>query len=240
MEILLCLLSQINISIYSDIIIKISKKLHFPVKIHIISTETEIIQQSDLFTKVNLVFLDLDSLSNTFKREVEKFQRENSSLQIIGIAKSDKSFSIISPLKLSAFILTEDSMVRKQSELYRVFSQAKDNYQESFFFEIRNRKEIELKNLSLLDIIYLECINRQIFLSTKENKYQLRNTEFERVKKKFVENDFIEIHRMVAVNRIWIDSFAKETILLKNGESLPVSRRREKNVRQELQKYAFI
>lgn len=91
--------------------------------------------------------------------------------------------------------------------------------------------EGELK-VVLKDIFYFECLNRTVYLSTKNKKHILKGIKFQNLENEFLNKGFISIHRSCIVNIKSIFNIEKLEITLENGKRLPISRYKIKNVKK--------
>lgn len=84
---------------------------------------------------------------------------------------------------------------------------------------------IEIK-VPLDDIMYFECINRQVYLFTKRETFTLHHCQFSKVVQKYIPQDFVDIYRTCIVNMKYIFSIDETEVRLDNGIRLPLSRRK--------------
>lgn len=84
---------------------------------------------------------------------------------------------------------------------------------------------MEIK-VPLDDIMYFECINREVYLYTKREVFTLHHCQFSEVVQKYIPLGFIDIHRTCIVNVKYIFSVGETEIYLDNGAQLPLSRRK--------------
>lgn len=78
-------------------------------------------------------------------------------------------------------------------------------------------------NVSVSDILYFEIFKRTIVLHTINNKYQFNGKLSE------IENDerlvnFVKPHKSYYVNLAYITNIEPTTIIMKDGEKIPLSR----------------
>jgi DNA-binding LytR/AlgR family response regulator len=88
---------------------------------------------------------------------------------------------------------------------------------------------MEIK-VPLDDIMYFECINRQVYLFTKRETFTLYRSQFCEIVHKFTPLYFVDIHRTCIVNLKYIFSVDETEVRLDNGIRLPLSRRKRQNI----------
>lgn len=83
----------------------------------------------------------------------------------------------------------------------------------------------------LADILYFESNRRQITLHTKQECYTYYD-KLDTIEKTLRGNDFVRCHQSFLVNAKEIRSVKTDSLLLLNGEALPVSKSRKNSVRK--------
>lgn len=87
------------------------------------------------------------------------------------------------------------------------------------------------------DILYFELVNRKINFYGKDNSKYTTWATIASLMEIFGEYGFVQIHSGAVVNVKYIRSFSKKDVTLDNGERLPISRGRSKEVAMELSRY---
>ena len=88
---------------------------------------------------------------------------------------------------------------------------------------------MEIK-VPLNDIIYFECLNREVYLYTKRATFTLHHCQFSDIIQKYSSLGFVDIHRTCIVNLKYIFSVDETEIRLDNGIRLPLSRRKRQHI----------
>ena len=88
---------------------------------------------------------------------------------------------------------------------------------------------MEIK-VPLDDIMYFECINREVYLYTKRETFTLHHCQFSEIIQRYTSLDFVDIHRTCIVNLKYIFSVDETEIRLDNGIRLPLSRRKRQHI----------
>lgn len=78
----------------------------------------------------------------------------------------------------------------------------------------------------IYDILYLEVLNRQLIIHTKEASYVSSYRSLKEIPFQLEENSFFQIYRGIVVNLNHIKDFNSYEVSLYNGASLPIARRR--------------
>jgi len=86
-----------------------------------------------------------------------------------------------------------------------------------------------LVKLNISDIMYLESRSRRIRLRTVDGVYFFYGAISDE-EKKLSRYDFIRIHKSYLVNPLYVRRISRRWLTLKNGETLPVSERRYKEI----------
>lgn len=92
------------------------------------------------------------------------------------------------------------------------------------------------KKIPVKDILYMEAQNQNILISTTTDTYSVRYnlSDYE---KELQQDDFFRIHRGYLVSLGHIKSIGQGEVLLNDGTSLPVSRTKEKALKDALMQY---
>jgi DNA-binding LytR/AlgR family response regulator len=123
-----------------------------------------------------------------------------------------------------------------QERISKVIKQVLDRIKEDNprmqLFKVKKHTDdgiMEIK-VPLDDIMYFECLNREIYLYTKRETFILHHCQFSEIIKKYTSLDFVDIHRTCIVNLKYIFSVDETEIRLDNGIRLPLSRRKRQHI----------
>lgn len=127
---------------------------------------------------------------------------------------------------------------RMEEELPEVLEAAimlleKDKKHQYFF----KTEEGDIK-LNISDILYIECLNRKVYIKTHHKKHIILGLQFNNIISEFINKDFVLIHRSCMVNLKYIYSIEKLVIKMDNEEMLPMSRHKTKEVKRAFTLYA--
>jgi len=96
------------------------------------------------------------------------------------------------------------------------------------------KTDIGQMNINIKEILYLESVNKKVYLRTEANIFRIIGVQFNSIVEKFSKDNFILIHRLCMVNINHILSLDKSEVILKNKERLKITRRREKDVKRHI------
>lgn len=97
------------------------------------------------------------------------------------------------------------------------------------FFTVKTSSNV--KNIPLSDILYFESNKRLLNIHTK-NEVVSFYEKLDNVENELKEKDFIRIHQSFLVNAQKIKSVSKDSVLLSNDFSLPVSKSKATKVKE--------
>jgi DNA-binding LytR/AlgR family response regulator len=95
------------------------------------------------------------------------------------------------------------------------------------------------KPVSVLDIIYVKSDNHYVELYTKDSKSVMRKS-INRFETDYAAYGLIRVHIRYIVNVRFIKTIEKKFVLLKNNEQIPISREKEKYVKERFQYFSRI
>lgn len=91
--------------------------------------------------------------------------------------------------------------------------------------------------LKLHDILYFEVLDRRVFIHTIANHYISNYRSLKDIPYNLVEKQFYEIYRGIMVNLNHVKDFIDGKIILSNGDTLYIARRRISSFKEELYKH---
>ena len=191
------------------------------------NSSTDLIKMLDNGEKYDLIFLDIQmpEMSGIDVGNYIRNNLNNNITQIIYISGQQEyamDLFSIRPMDFLIKPLTEDNIRKVFSTAYRLISGNKQ------MFEYKVREEIH--RIELSNIIYFLSDARKIKMVTNNGIiefYEKMDDLYQRVK----DYNFIYIHKSYIVNNIHIEKFRPLSVLMDNGEELPISRGRRGNIR---------
>lgn len=182
----------------------------------------------------DIIFLDIEMpiISGFELAELIRKYNEN----IIVIFLTSMEHLVYESLKYRPFRFVRKH--RMNEELPEVLKAAitllEKNEKYQYFFKTDDG---EIK-LSISDILYIECLNRKVYLKTHHKKYMISGLQFNNITKEFLDKGFVSIHRSCIVNLKYIYSIEKLVVRMDNDEVLPMSRHKTNEVKRAFTLYA--
>lgn len=179
---------------------------------------------------LDIIFLDIE-LENINGVEVGKIIRnefKNQTIQIVYISwncayalelfKNRPFDFLIKPIEIESLY----EVIDKYVEIYE---------HENNFFEFKFGKSAY--KIPFKDIMYFESENRKIKIVGRfeEKEYY---EKLATVSAQLPPREFIQIHKSIIVNYVYISNYTYEEIILSNGQKLPISQKFRVPVREEL------
>lgn len=91
--------------------------------------------------------------------------------------------------------------------------------------------------LKLYDIIYFEVNNRTVIIHTIDNTYTSNYRSLKDIPYNLTEKYFFEIYRGIMINLNHVEDFRNNKVILFNGDTLYIARRRINNFKEEFYRY---
>lgn len=178
----------------------------------------------------SLLFLELESESNSEFCISEQFKKSNRSASVIFISK--RAEYAVKALKYSPvdFLLLPIQKTAFFETLSLFFEQLGNNYP----VWIKSRDDTVCLKIS--QIAFLEANNKHSFIHTYNETFPCNKT-MAYVSRLLPSENFIKINRAFIVNFDAVFKFNNEFLSLKNGKSLHISRNYLKNFKSEYRKY---
>lgn len=94
----------------------------------------------------------------------------------------------------------------------------------------------QIVNLFMDDIYYICSEERKTYIHAKNGVYQIGVTMKQAVEK-MQGQPFVRTHNAYLVHLMHLECIGRREAVLRNGDRIPVSERREKRAKQEIRKY---
>lgn len=135
----------------------------------------------------------------------------------------------------SAFLIKSPQL--EPQKLFRFMDKIMAKLKNNIFLNLSD-SNIDL-HLSIDGLCYVDVADHKLTLHTRETKYALRMS-IEKLKSLLPKDDrFFECYRGIIINLDWVSSLEKQTVTLKTGTVLPVSRRRYQGLSNIYSKRCF-
>lgn len=182
----------------------------------------------------DLVILDIDMPRLNGKELAAELRLINSTFFLVfATSYRDEVYNTI-PYRINAFITKDSAPEKIVGELARVIRECREFSPEAYSCEIIANGDKKLIRIPFGDLFYFCCIKRKIYLHTGRREYLLAESRFADVEEQFLARGFYEVCRGYIVNPNKISLVEKNGVTLDNGETLPLSRGRYKELQELL------
>ena len=179
----------------------------------------------------DIVFLDIDMPIINGKETAGKLRMIDRKFKLIFITSFENEVLDTFQYGVSDFLPKLMLNDRLPSVIERVVNSVNEEKKQTQFFKIiASNAEIVDIRVPIDDIIYIESINRKIYLHTKRNVYVLSGYKFTSLIGNYLNHGFVDIHRTCIVNLKYLYSVGSTEIYLDDGTALPLSRRKKQDV----------
>lgn len=225
------------------------KNTLFPI-INEAAKETESISEISFFTDGNkliyefekgntydIVMLDIDMPEINGKAVAEKLRVLDSGFFLLFISSYKSEVFNTIPYRINAFIPKDSDKEKMLSEISRVINEYKAHSPEYMLFEIVKGKEKSTVKIAVDDIFCFYCVRRTVYLKTGAKTYELVEKRISELIKKYESKGFFEVCRGYCANISKIRCVNSIDIEMDNGEKLPLSRRKAKELMLKISEY---
>lgn len=227
-KVAICDDEETMVSLEKEKLLEISKDLELKIKTF---TDSELLLKEIQNENYDIICLDIE-MPNLNGMELAGKIRElgRESLLIFITNYENKVFQ---SLHYAPF-----RFIRKQyleEELEEAYFSAKEQIEQSrkvYTFEDKRIK----KSISIKDISYLEVKGHWIFINTTKKQYKLRETMKE-MEERFEPYNFLRPHVSFLVNPAWVYLVGEKELILENRISIPLSRSKKEEVKQQFAEY---
>lgn len=176
----------------------------------------------------DIIFLDID-MPGIFGTDIAKKLRErHAESEIVFVTNKDEM--VYEAIKYMPFRFIRKT--RFNDEIYEAIVQLVKKRSEKnalLVFSIDNGK----KTVNVVDIIYIEVQSHKLYVHIQKNGIHFTaKGNLKDVEKELAYHGFIKIHQSYLVNYRYINAINRKSIILDNGESLPISRGKYESVQK--------
>ncbi|MBQ9947915.1 MAG: response regulator transcription factor [Oscillospiraceae bacterium] len=196
-----------------------------------------LISEFEQGSRYDIVLLDIDMPQINGKQVAEKLRIIDSGFCLAFITSFRTEVFNTIPYRINAFIPKDSSENKLLSELIRVIGDYKAYSPECSLFEVANENGRSVVKIPIDDIFCFCCVRRTVYLKTGSKSYQLTEKKISAFAEEYADKGFFEVCRGYVVNISKIKSVNSTDIELDNGEMLPLSRRRAKELLTRISEY---
>lgn len=176
----------------------------------------------------DIVILDIDMPEINGKELAAKLRDIDMSFFLVFITAYTAELANTIPYRINAFISKSNDANICGNELARVFSEYERIKPEREIIEVNKNGEMVYITIPLNSIFWFKFSEKIISMKTILEKYVLSEKTFSKISEKYICKGFFEVHRNILVNLKKIRSVGESSIVLDNGDQLPLSRRKRK------------
>lgn len=178
----------------------------------------------------DIVVLDIDMPKIGGKELAAKLREIDMSFFLVFITSYPDELVNTIPYRINAFIPKNGDVKNYEAELTRVFTEYQRIKPEHEMIKVNKDGESIYLKLPLNSIYWFKISDKIIRMRTITEEYILSERVFSKVAESYASKGFFEVHRNTLVNLRKIHSVSESSILLDNGEQLPLSRRKRKDL----------
>ncbi|MCM1166150.1 MAG: LytTR family DNA-binding domain-containing protein [Lachnospiraceae bacterium] len=178
----------------------------------------------------DIIILDIDMPKINGKELAAKLREMDMSFFLVFITSYPNELANTVPYRINAFIPKNGDVNKYGEELARVFSEYQRIKPEREIIEINRNGESTFLTIPLNSIYWFKFSEKIIAMRTISDEYILSEKTFTKITEKYKKMGFFEVHRSTLVNLRKIHSIGETSITLDNGEQLPLSRRKRKDL----------
>lgn len=185
----------------------------------------------------DIVMLDIEMPEINGKAVARKLRLLDSGFFLLFITSFRAEVFNTIPYRINAFIPKDNDDSAIIAEVKRVLYEYNAHKPEYLLFDVINGEERSALKLTAEDIFCFCCVRRKVYLKTGSREYQLSSVRISELAKRFSGRGFFEVCRGYVVNISKIRSVNSIDIELDNGEKIPLSRRRAKELLARISDY---
>lgn len=176
----------------------------------------------------DIVILDIDMPKINGKELAAKLREFDMSFFLAFITSYSDELVNTVPYRINAFIPKNGDVNRYIAELTRIFSEYKKIKPEREMIGINQNGEMSYITIPLNTIYWFKFSDKTIRMNSSLKEYILSERTFSKISEKYMCKGFFEVHRNILVNLKKIRSVGDSSVVLDDGEQLPLSRRKRK------------
>lgn len=182
----------------------------------------------------DIIFLDIDMPIISGFELAELIRKYNANIIVIFLTSMEHL--VYESLKYRPYRFVRKHRMNEElpEALEAAITLLEKNQKHQYFFKTDDG---EIK-LNISDILYIECLNRKVYIRTHDKKHTIWGLQFNNVTSEFMDKGFVSIHRSCIVNLKYIYSIEKLVVRMDNDEMLPMSRHKTNEVKRAFTLYA--
>ncbi len=230
---------MINIAVCDDDTLFISETFKYAISMAIKAAElnpdvryftdgTLLLKEFQSGTYYDIVILDIDMPKINGKELAAKLREIDMSFFLVFVTSYSDELPNTIPYRINAFIPKNGNVKNYGTELARVFTEYQRIKPEREMIEVNKDGESIYIAIPLNSIYWFKFSEKVISMKTNLEEYILTEKTFSKIAEKYICKGFFEVHRNTLVNLKKIRSVGESSVILEDGEKLPLSRRKRK------------
>lgn len=180
----------------------------------------------------DVLFLDIDMPGLNGMELAERIREDNQYVKIIFVTNKDNL--VYKTLKYAPFRYIRKSHLDEEfPETAEALQKALTESNITMVFSAKDREICK----KLRDVIYVEVLNHTMTVHVHDGDFQTTRT-LDSFEKETAHLGFIRVHNSYLVNYRYISEIKGLNAVLNTGNSIPISRKRIKDVKLQLQKFS--
>lgn len=209
----------------------LGKKMHLNLEIHVYERGESLLEEIQKGTQYDIVYLDIEMKGMSGLEVAEELRKTDHNIQIIYVTQFEQyiwnsietmpSGYVMKPIKPDKFEQNFSKIAKwimEKDEFYRFISKKKSC------------------KVLLKDILYFRSRLRQVDIVCGTEQYEtyMKLDTIEQELKEKYNVQFLRIHQSYLVNYHYIERFSCDDVMLNNGQHLPISRQRRREIEKLL------
>lgn len=181
--------------------------------------------------KIDLLLLDIELGNSNGIQEAEKLKQSYPYICIIFISAYIKYAPMVYDVEHIYFVLKEQIQLRLPKAIEAALAYMKERKNSSLTIKWKNR----LILIAQRDILYIERRRRKCSIITTKQEYDTY-VPLSEIEASLHNEYFIRVHYSYIVHMDYVQLYARDHVVLKDGTEIPVSRSYEKKVKEMILK----
>lgn len=222
---------EIFVKLIQKKVLEVLGHLHVESKIFTFTDSVEMLHESTRH-HFNLLFLDIDMPNITGLDIARKLRMKNIETEVIFVTNKDEL--VYDTFKYGPFrFIRKSRFDSEMEEAIQNFVKKVNHQKISIFLSTENGK----KPVKVLDILYIEVQSHKLTVHMS-NSIISANGNLNDIESEIMSYGFIRIHKSYLVNYRAISFIHQKEIILDDGTSLPLSRRKFEYTQNEMMRFS--
>lgn len=199
-------------------------------------TNPRLFQSENSFDSYDLIFMDIDMPEVTGVQVASELRSIGADATLVFVSNHDNF--VFESFRYSPYrFIRKNNLLDDTEEMISTFCDIMKKRPSHILLDLKDKKD-SLENVS--QIVYFYSIRHDIFFYNAHKdsvRLAIHTYTMDRLEEILKDRGFIRIHRTYLLNYQWILRIETDTVYLKNGNNLPLSRGRSDTVKKEYQRF---